>query len=243
MKQSELTGVWNVLNKQSYCVLLLEGALRLSYYFSLCFSALHFFSFCPEHSGFSGCIVVPLIYHISNYIQFEPFIIFLLLWHRLPAGINKVSSNLNLMKLCQTQGGALVALFSADFKLSLVLHPRCFDITTDGLLLSFVSHVTFTLFVPAAPTLNSCFTCCVPGLCRKRHKYLVCDRNKWDSYAVKRKVKHLGAQIMWMIYLFVATKQSICHMKYQHGGMSRNLSYYAAAWMRFILQALIYLTQ
>ena len=147
---------------------------------------------------------MPLIYHISNYIQFGPFIIFPLLWHRLPAGINKVSSNLNLMKLCQTQGEALIALFSADFKLSLVLHPHCFDITTDGLLLSFVSRVTFTLFVPAAPTLNSCFTCCVVDLWGKRQKYLVCDRNKWDFCAVKGKVKeefkHLGAQIMWMIF-------------------------------------------
>lgn len=65
---------------------------------------------------------LPLIYHISNYTQFQPFIIFLPQWHRLPAGINKVSSNLDLMKLCQTQRGALVALFSADFKLTLV--PR-----------------------------------------------------------------------------------------------------------------------
>lgn len=87
--------------------------------------------------------VLPLIYHISNYIQFEPFIIFLLQRHHLPAGINKVSSNLNLMKLCQTQQGALVALFSADFKLSSVLRSCCFDITTDGLLLSIVSDVTF----------------------------------------------------------------------------------------------------
>lgn len=77
----------------------------------------------------------PLIYHISNYIQFEPLIIFLLQRHRLPAGINKVSSNLNLMKWCQTRRGALVALFSAGFKLSLTRRPRRFDISTDGLLL------------------------------------------------------------------------------------------------------------
>lgn len=27
-------------------------------------------SFCPEHSEFPGCNALPLIYHISNYIQF-----------------------------------------------------------------------------------------------------------------------------------------------------------------------------
>lgn len=40
------------------------------------------------------------------------------------------------MKLCQPQREALVALFSADFKLSLVLRSCCFDIKTDGLLLA-----------------------------------------------------------------------------------------------------------
>ena len=50
------------------------------------------------------------------------------------------------MKLCQTQRGALDALFSTEFKLSLVLRRRCFDTKTDGLLLPFVSDVT-----PAVP--------------------------------------------------------------------------------------------
>jgi len=121
-----------------------------------------------------GCIVLPLIYRISNYIQFQPFIILLPQWHCLPAGINKVSSNLNLMKLCQTQRGALVALFSSDFKLSLVLRSCCFDIKTDGLLLFclwcdlncfegkhlFLLHLYTSYFYYTSTLLGACWDMC-----------------------------------------------------------------------------------
>lgn len=97
---------------------------------SSCFSLLLLCAVCmfPFVPNMMTVFLVPLphntplsFYQISNYIQFQPLIIFPLQWHRLPAEINKVSSNLNLMKLCQPQRGALAALFSADFRLSAIL--------------------------------------------------------------------------------------------------------------------------